>query len=128
MLLKTAAVPGKSILGARSYLPCNGFFLSPSGGAGSLGLFGLFLLLCGCLFQPRKALIADDVFKPAGVGLHSLGVNACGDKLLGKEAVAFIDFFSHLAAHIGQLEKVILVHREKTAVPQGRHCMAHAGL
>ena len=128
MLLKTAAVPGKSILGARSYLPCNGFFLSPSGGAGSLGLFGLFLLLCGCLFQPRKALIADDVFKPAGVGLHSLGVNACGDKLLGKEAVAFIDFFSHLAAHIGQLEKVILVHREKTAVPQGSHCMAHAGL
>ena len=35
MLLKTAAVPGKSIMGARSCLPCNGFFLSPSCGAGS---------------------------------------------------------------------------------------------
>jgi len=33
-VLKTAAVPGKSIMGARSCLPCNGFFLSPSGGAG----------------------------------------------------------------------------------------------
>ena len=31
-VLKTAAVPGKSILGAQSCLPCNGFFLSPSGG------------------------------------------------------------------------------------------------
>ena len=46
-VLKTAAVPGKSIMGARSCLPCNGFFLSPSCGAGLLGLFGLFL--CECL-------------------------------------------------------------------------------
>ena len=121
MLLKTAAVPGKSILGAQSCLPCNGFFLSPSCGAGSLGLFGLFLLLCGCLFQPRKALIADDVFNPAGVSLRSPGVNACGDKLLGKEAVSLEDFFGNLAAYIGQMEKVIFVHSEKAAVPQGSH-------
>ena len=53
----------------------------------------LVLLLFGCLFQPVKTLIADDVFNPAGVGLRSLGVNACGDKLLSKEAVTFIDFF-----------------------------------
>ena len=52
MLLKTAAVPGKSIMGAQNYLPCNGFFLSPSCGAGSLVLFGLGLFLFGCLFQP----------------------------------------------------------------------------
>ena len=57
---------------------------------------GVFLLLCGCLFQPRKALIADNVFNPAGVGLRSPGVNACGDKLLGKKAVALIDFFGNL--------------------------------
>ena len=50
----------------------------------------LVLLLFGCLFQPVKTLIADDVFNPAGVGLRSLGVNACGDKLLSKEAVTFI--------------------------------------
>ena len=56
------------------------------------------------------------------------GVNACGDKLLSKEAVTLIDFFSHLAAHIGQMEKVIFVHHKKAAVPQGSHCMAHAGL
>ena len=44
-VLKTAAVPGKSIMGARSYLPCNGFFLSPSCGAGSLGLFSFSFAL-----------------------------------------------------------------------------------
>ena len=44
-VLKTAAVPGKSILGAQSCLPCNGFFLSPSCGAGSLGLFGFSFAL-----------------------------------------------------------------------------------
>ena len=33
-------------------VPCNGFFLSPSCGAGSLVLFGLGLFLFGCLFQP----------------------------------------------------------------------------
>src|SRR5699024_3524185 len=115
-------------MGARSCLPCNGFFLSPSGGAGSLGLFGLFLLLCGCLFQPVKTLIADDVFNPAGIGLRSPGVNACGDKLLGKEAMALIDFFGNLAAYIGQMEKVIFVHCKKAAVPQGSHRMAHAWL
>ncbi len=70
--------------------------------------------MCGCLFQPRKALIADDVFNPAGIGLRSLGVNACCDKLLGKKAMALIDFFGNLAAHIGQMEKVIFVHCEKS--------------
>src|SRR5699024_5928425 len=115
-------------MGARSCLPCNGFFLSPSGGAGSLGLFGLFLLLCGCLFQPVKTLITDDVFNPAGVGLRSFGINTCGNKLFSKEAVTLIDLFGNLAAYIGQMEKVISVHRKKAAVPQGSHRMANAGL
>ena len=33
-VLKTAAVPRKSIMGAQNYLPCNVFFLSPFSGAG----------------------------------------------------------------------------------------------
>ena len=86
------------------------------------------LLLFDCLFQPVKTLIADDVFNTAVIGLRSFGVNACGDKLLGKEAVTLVDFFGYLAAHIGQMEKVIFVHHNKAAVPQGSHCMAHAGL
>ena len=93
MLLKTAAVPGKSILGAQSCLPCNGFFFPRLAGQDRLAYSVLVLLLFGCLFQPVKTLIADDVFNPAGVGLRSLGVNAYGDKLLSKEAVTFIDFF-----------------------------------
>ena len=68
-------------------------------------LSGLIFPFCSCLFQPRKALIADDVFNPAGIGLRCLGVNACGDKLLGKETMALVDVFGNLAAHIGQMRK-----------------------
>ena len=51
------------------------------------------------------------MFNPAGIGLRTRSrvVNACGDKLLGKKAMALIDFFGNLAAHIGQMEKVIFV-------------------
>ena len=128
MLLKTAAVLENPLWAHEATCPATVFFFSPLVGAGSLGLFGLFLLLCGCLFQPDKTLIADNVFNPAGVGLRSFGVNACGNKLLGKEAVTLVDFFGYLAAHIGQMEKVIFVHHKKAAVPQGSHCMAHTGL
>ena len=127
MLLKTAAVPGKSILCAQSCLPCNGFFFPRLAGQDRLSYSVLVLLLFGCLFQPVKTLIADDVFNTTGVSLRSFWVNACGDKLLGKEAVSLIDFFGNLAAYIGQMEKVVFVHSEKAAVPQGSHCMAHAG-
>ena len=54
------------------------------------------------------------MFNPAGIGLRCLGVNACGDKLLGEKAMALVDFFGNLAAHIGQMEKMIFVHCEKT--------------
>ena len=114
-------------MGARSYLPCNGFFLSPSGGAGSLGIFSLVLLLCSCLLQPQKALVANDVFNPAGVGLRSFRVNARCDKLLSEKAMALVDFFGNCPAYIGQVQELVAVHREKAAVSQGSHCMAHAG-
>jgi hypothetical protein len=127
-VLKTAAVLENPLWAHEATCPATVFFFSPLVGAGSLGLFGLFLLLCVCLFQPVKTLITDDVFNTAGIGLRSFGVNACGDKLLGKEAVTLVDFFGYLAAHIGQMEKVIFVHHKKAAVPQGSHCMAHAGL
>ena len=73
--------------------PATVFFFPRLAGQDRLAYSVLVLLLFGCLFQPVKTLIADDVFNPAGVGLRSLGVNACGDKLLSKEAVTFIDFF-----------------------------------
>ena len=128
MLLKTAAVLENPLWAHEAACPATVFFFPRLAGQDRLAYSVLVLLLFGCLFQPVKTLIADDVFNPAGVGLRSLGVNACGDKLLSKEAVTFIDFFSHLAAHIGQMEKVIFVHHKKAAVPQGSHCMAHAGL
>ena len=91
-------------------------------------MLSCFVLIIYRFFEFGEALIADDVFNPAGVGLRSFGVNACGDKLLGKKAMALVDFFSNLAAHIGQMEKVIFVHCEKAAVPQGSYRMAHAWL
>ena len=49
----------------------------------------------------------------ARVGLRSPGVNTCYDKLFRKEAMTFINLFGNLAAHIGQMEKVIFIHCEK---------------
>ena len=51
-VLKTAAVPWKFHYGRTKLPALQRFFLSPSCGAGSLGLFGLGLFLFGCLFQP----------------------------------------------------------------------------
>ena len=127
MLLKTAAVLENPLWAHKAACPATVFFFPRLAGQDRLAYSVLVLLLFGYLFQPIKALIADDVFNPAGVGLRSPGVNACGDKLLGKEAVSLEDFFGNLAAYIGQMEKVIFVHSEKAAVPQGSHCMAHAG-
>lgn len=53
---------------------------------------------------------------PAGVRLRNFRVNACGDKLLSKEAMVLVDFFGNLAAHIGQMAKVIFVHCDKAAI------------
>ena len=68
-VLKTAAVLENPFWAHEAACPATIFFFSPLIGAGSLGLFGLGLFLFGCLFQPRKALIADDVFNPAGIYL-----------------------------------------------------------
>ena len=61
-----------------------------------------------------EAVLTDSVFNPTGIGLRSFGVNACGDKLLGKEAVTLVDFFGYLAAHIGQMEKMCIRDRLST--------------
>ena len=85
-------------------------------------LFSLFV----CTPDFLKAVLTDNVFNPAGVGLRSFRVNTRCDKLLSEKAMALVDFFGNLAAYIGQMEKVIFVHSEKAAVPQGSHCIAHA--
>ena len=128
MLLKTAAVLENPFWAHKATCPATVFFFPRLAGQDRLAYSVLVLLLFDCLFQPVKTLIADDVFNTAGIGLRSFGVNACGDKLLGKKAMALIDFFGNLAAYIGQMEKVIFVHCEKAAIPQRSHCMAHAGL
>ena len=48
-------------------------------------LYTLFFLLYDCLFQPRKSLIAHDVFDLADICLCSLQINTCSNKLLDKK-------------------------------------------
>lgn len=63
------------------------------------------------------------MFYPASVLLRRFSVYASSHKLLRKELMAFIDFLCHLPAYIGQVEKSILVHPQKTTVPQDAYCM-----
>ena len=93
MYSKPPQYPENPFWAHKAACPATVFFFPRLAGKDSLAYSVLVLLLFGCLFQPVKTLIADDVFNPAGVGLRSLGVNACGDKLLGKEAVSLEDFF-----------------------------------
>ena len=46
----------------------------------------------------------------------------------GKEAVLLIGLLCHFPAHIGEMQGIVLVHREKASVPQGRHRIANTGL
>ncbi len=63
-----------------------------------------------------------------GVLFRRYRVYAGLDQPVSKEEVLFEDLLRHFPANIGQMEKMIFVHCEKAAVPQGSHCMAHAGL
>ena len=101
MYSKPPQYPENPFWAHKTACPATFFFFPRLAGQDRLAYSVLVLLLFCCLFQPVKTLIADDVFDPAGVGLRSFGGNACGDKLLGKEAMALIDFFGNLAAHIG---------------------------
>lgn len=86
-----------------------------------------FMCVVGIL-QMLKGFLTDDVLNPAGVPFRRFRVYADFNQSVGKEAVLFVDLLRYFPAHIGRMEKVIFVHREKAAVPQGSHCMAHAGL
>ena len=70
-----------------------------------------------------EGLLADDMLHPASVLFRRFTVNTGSDELLCKESMAFIDFFRHFLAYVGQGEKSILVHRQKTTVPQDAYCM-----
>lgn len=101
----------------------------PSWGGGSKGYFphrrsslhGRTALYV--IFQFCKGIFTDSVFYPAGILLCSFPVYTGGYKLLCKELMAFIDFFRHFLAYVGQVEKSILVHPQKTTVPQDAYCM-----
>ena len=53
------------------------------------------------------------MFYPASVLLGGFLIYARGDKLLGKESVALIDFFGNFPAYVSQIEKTICIHIRK---------------
>lgn len=91
-------------------------------------MFGTSVCFSDSLFQLIKAFTTDGMLHPAGVRLCGFWINTCADELLGKEAVAFVNFFGNLATHFRQMQKMIFVHPKKTAVPKDSHRMAHTGL
>ena len=66
--------------------------------------------------QVLKAVLADGVFHPTGISLSCFLIHAGLYEHFREKALLLISALGHLAAHIGQVEKVILVHCEKTAV------------
>lgn len=70
-----------------------------------------------------EGLLADDMLHPASVLFRRFTVNTGSDELLCKELMAFIDFFRHFLTYVGQGEKSILVHCQKTTVPQDAYYM-----
>ena len=60
-----------------------------------------------------EGLLADDMLHPAGVLFRRFTVNTGSDELLCEELMAFIDYFRHFLAYVGQVEKSI--HPEDVA-------------
>ena len=56
-----------------------------------------------------EGLLADDMLHPAGVLFRRFTVNTGSDELLCEELMAFIDYFRHFLAYVGQVEKSILI-------------------
>ena len=92
MYSKPPQYPENPLWAHEATCPATVFSFPRWSGQDRLAYSVLVLLLFDCLFQPVKTLIADDVFNTTGIGLRSFGVNVCGDKLLGKEAVTLVDF------------------------------------
>lgn len=65
------------------------------------------------------------MFNLARFGLRCLTVNACGDRLSGKETMFPVNFYRYFSTYISQGEKVIFVHREELTCLQSCYCMAH---
>ena len=78
-------------------------------GQDRLALFGLVLLLCGCLFQPVKKLSSLMMCSIRQASASAvLGSTPAAISCSVKEAMALVDFFGNFPAYIGQMEKVIV--------------------
>ena len=66
------------------------------------------------------------MFHPASVSLCYLGVNICGNKLLSEKTMTLIDFLSNFPSYIGQMEKVFVIHPEKSTILQSCYRIAYA--
>ena len=66
--------------------------------------------------QSFIGLGANIVFDPASISLRRFRINAYGYKVLCKKAMAFVNFFSHIPAKVGQVYIMVFVCCQKTAL------------
>ena len=81
----------------------------------------LVLLLFGCLFQPVKTLIADDVFNTTGIGLRSFGVNASSDIYASGED--YLEAILMLQKKNGMVRSIDLARHMEVSKPSVSHAV-----
>ena len=68
------------------------------------------------------------MLNPAGVPLGSNRIDTSCYKHLCKKAMLFVGILGNLTAKVSQVQEVISIHEQETALFQCSHRMAHAGL
>ena len=86
-----------------------------------------FLTQFTSCFQSLKGFLADYMLNPAGIPLGSNRIDASCHKHLCKKAMLFVGILGNLTAEIRQVQEVISIHEQETALFQCSHRMAHTG-
>ena len=68
------------------------------------------------LFQFLKTFITDCMFHATSIHFCSLWINSNGYKLISKKAMAFVNFFGHIPAKVGQVYIMVFVCCQKATL------------
>ena len=79
------------------------------------------------LFQFLKTFITDCMFHATSINFCNLWINSNGYKLMSKKTMAFVNFFSHIPAKFCQVQIMLFIHCQKTALSQSSYCVTYAG-
>lgn len=71
----------------------------------------LFIFCFIGIAQTLEGLLTDNMLHPAGIPFRRFRVYASFNQSVSKEAVLFVDPLRHFLPHIGQVQKIVAVHR-----------------